>query len=63
MIVRPRAVPPGLNAVSVEAIRQGLPPIATPAGCAASVVGMTWRATAERTVDVYRRALARRRRA
>jgi glycosyltransferase involved in cell wall biosynthesis len=96
----------GFGLVLIEAMSQGLPPIATPAGCAASVIrdkengllvpyrdadavvsavkglladadgrrrlgaaaraaveGMTWRATAERTLDVYRSALAARARA
>lgn len=96
----------GFGLVLIEAMSQGLTPIATPAGSASSVIrdkqsgllvpyrdadalvsavrelfadeglrrrlgaaardavaGMTWRATAERTIDVYRRALVRRRRA
>jgi glycosyltransferase involved in cell wall biosynthesis len=96
----------GFGLVLIEAMSQGLPPIATPAGCAASIVhdkengllvpyrdadalaaavtgfladdaarrrfgaaaraavaGMTWRATAERTLDVYRIAMAARARA
>jgi glycosyltransferase involved in cell wall biosynthesis len=96
----------GFGLVLIEAMSQGLPPVATPAGCASSVIrdkengllvpyrdadalvsavkglladagarhrlgaaaraavaGMTWRATAERTLDVYRSALAARARA
>ena len=92
----------GFGLVLIEAMSQGLPAIATPAGCASSVVrdqengilvpyrdadalaaaitellgdtdarrrlgtaarasvaGMTWRATAEQTLDVYRAAMAR----
>jgi starch synthase len=92
----------GFGLVLIEAMSQGLPPIATPSGCAASVVrnhengvlvafrsvdalvsavtdlladagarrrlgdaarfavkGMTWRSTAERTLEVYRAAISR----